>query len=234
MNRFVSGAARITLLALAWVCTEAALSVRVARAQIIELPVFLKGEITSTRQALIAEVQQVRVSSFDQIAIAQDRLLREVTAVRQDSLSLIDTHAWRIEDKAVGEIQGLRADLRSTAKPLVESSVALMGEYQSIPGEIRQDLRPWLDCRGNGACWPAQITATLGATRATLGQVARSAPRVAISIERSALASEHATQATAQAMSNVAALTKPLPRWARVPLQILGPTAPLWSPFLLR
>lgn len=224
----------VAFAALAWVFVEGALTVRTTRAELAGTQVFLKAEFTDTRNALLEEMRYARVDLIRQIDAARGRLIAEIATARRDSTSLIDKHAAELTARADSQITELRGDIVRGTTPVLRSTVGLLDTYQAIPGEVRQDLRPWLDCRGNGSCWPAQITATIGATRATLGQVARSAPKVATSLERSAEASERATDATARAMGNVAELTRPMPRWVRYPLQILGPTSPIWVPLIFK
>jgi hypothetical protein len=63
---------------------------------------------------------------------------------------------------------------------------------------------PLLECKGNGACLPAQILAISGSARYTMGQVARAAPEIAQSIKvasaKSAATSERAQEVATQTL----------------------------------
>ena len=103
----------------------------------------------------------------------------------------------------VNETTGLIKDTRVAVRE-VDGTVL---EWRGIPGKYLAKLDPWIDCRGNGNCWQAQVTATLGATRHTMGQLAKAAPEVSNSAVRTAAAVEKTAENT----------TKLTPRW--------------WSPF---
>lgn len=53
------------------------------------------------------------------------------------------------------------------------AAVELLDEYRRVPSIVGARLDPWTDCKGNGACWQAQMTAALGAGRVTLGETSR-------------------------------------------------------------
>lgn len=223
----------------------AAIAVGVAAARLlVALESETRARETVTRQLpaiLHAEADLIRRDVSGQITALRGDIRAEVSDTRSDLFrradglqALLNTHAERIEADTVTEIRQTRRELLAEARPAVAGAVGLLATYQALPSVVGARLDPWTECRGNGACWQAQITASLGATRSALGQVARSAPSVAASIERSAAASEKATTATAAAMGNIAEVTKPLPRYLRIPLQIMGPTAPLWLPFTVR
>lgn len=194
------------------------------------LPDIAQAEAAATREMLRGEIASLREDARQQIAGLRVDLGHRADRVE----ALVDRHALRIEDSALVEISRTRGELLSEVRPVLRGSASLLATYEAIPAAVGSRLDPWTDCRGNGACWQAQTTATLGAARYTLGAVARSAPQIATSIEKSAEASERATEATAAAMRNLQELSRPLPRWLRVPLQILGPTAPLYLPFVTR
>lgn len=197
--------------------------------------------IGATVQALPAIIDRHAEAAVGEIRAARADVRAEVRATRREALHridslerLVDAHAGRIEGAAVAEIQSSRVELLDALRPVTGEAVNLMAVYRELPASVGARLDPWTDCTGNGACWQAQFTATLGATRATLGQVARTAPAIAASMERSSASTEKATAATAAAMTNLAEISRPLPRWLRVPLQIMGPTAPLWVPLAWR
>lgn len=199
-------------------------------AAINQMPAIAKSEAAATREMLQAEIAAARVDVREQVALLRLEVAHRAASVER----MVDAHALRIEDGVFVEIAHTRRALLNETRPVVDGATSLLETYESIPGAVGKRIGPWVNCTGNGACWQAQATGALGATRATLGAIARSAPAITESIERSAEASERATNATAKAMRNLEELSRPLPRWLRVPLQILGPTAPLYLPFVAR
>lgn len=228
--RSLIAACLVALLALlcagAWAVIETARVVQSIGAAVQTVP----AVIDRHAEALMGEVRAARADVRGEVRATRREALQRVDSLER----LLDSHAERIEGAAVTEIQTTRAEVLGALYPVTGEAQALMATYRAIPATVGQRIDPWTDCHGNGACWQAQFTATLGATRATLGQVARTAPAIAASMERSSASTEKATAATAAAMTNLAEISRPLPRWLRVPLQIMGPTAPLWVPLAWR
>jgi len=216
----------ILLAACSWLAVETALMMRETRATVAQLPAILTAESAATRAALVGEIAAGRKD----IAVSLSHAGRAVSAQLDGLAVLIDSRAESIQLAAVSEIQATRAELL----PARDELIAMIAEYRAIPAAVGERFEPWTTCRGNGNCWQAQVTATLGAARTTLGAAAKAAPAVSASAERSAIATEAATAATAKAMTNIAELSKPIPRWLRIPLQLLGPTMPIWGPFMWR
>lgn len=213
-----------------WALFETARTVQAIGATVQAVPALVDRHADKALAAAVGEIRAARVDLKGEVGAARQGILQRVDKVAE----LVDVHAAEIEAAAVNEIRATRADVMQTVRPVAGEFKGLVAAYGKLPADVGARLDPWTDCRGNGACWQAQFTAVLGASRATLGQVARSAPSIAASMERSALSTETATAATASAMNNLAELSRPLPRWMRVPLQIMGPSAPLWVPFLGR
>lgn len=230
MDKILKFAVVLLLIAATWTTVQVAAFFGEARAVARIIPSEVSRQGDEAREALRAEIAALRADLRGEIRTTRSDVLRRVDGLQL----LVDDHAARLETAASTELQQTRRELLSELRPAVGEAVNLMATYRAVPATMGARLDPWTDCHGNGACWQAQFTAALGATRSAIGQVAHSAPRVAASVERSAVASERATAATAAAMSNIAEVTKPLPRYIRIPLQIMGPTAPLWLPFAVR
>lgn len=220
----------LVLAAAAWALFQASQVLEATRGVVLLAPALIEGEFARTRAEAVAEVRALRTDLKGEVGAARRDVFRRVDVLER----LVNDHAGRIEGVAVAEIQATRAEVLDTVRPVAGEAQDLMAAYREVPAAVGARLDPWTQCAGNGACWQAQFTAVLGASRATLGQVARSAPSIAASMERSAVSTEQATAATAAAMNNLAELSRPIPRWLRVPLQVMGPTAPLWVPFLGR
>lgn len=195
-----------------------------------QIPGIMQTEASATREMLRGEIAAMRADVRLEVAA-----MRRDVASRGESLErMLEYHALWLEDAALTEISHTRRALLAEVRPVLHGATSLLSTYEAIPATVGARLDPWTTCTGNGACWQAQATGALGAARATLGSIARSAPAIAASVERSAEASERATDATAKAMGNLEQLSRPLPRWLRIPLQILGPTAPIYLPFVVR
>ena len=148
---------------------------------------------------------------------------------------LIDAHAKSATSQFAGESQAWRQQTAQTieksmvdafarldrieaqAASVATTANAAIDEYRRIPVAIGQRLDVWTDCAGNGACWQAQATALLGASRVTAGETSRTMRAI-----REATPQIVANVDTTTA--NVARLTKPdSMRW-RI-LKIAAPIA---------
>lgn len=203
----------IALLACSWMCYVVARSVdRIAFAS-EELPI------------LAADVLRHESEQARELAAGESkawRLLVDRASKRTESILRAESGAWRNQTMASFDIAISKFDARAgAAVASVESSSiaasALMDEYRRLPLIVGERLDPWTQCKGNGACWQAQMTALLGATRSTVGETSRtmrsireSTPSIVGNIDRTA--------------DNVAKMTQPDPLKWRI-LKILAPVA---------
>lgn len=193
--------AAIAFSCLAWAAIELALIVRETRAatpaigeavrrELVESRLMLRDELSLTRQMLDGRVNRLQRMIGDEakasrlvLASESEAWRNEVSAIRADSVQRLD--------QAVSKFNHTN-----------DSAMALLDEYRRIPSAVGQRLDSWTDCRSNGACWQAQATALLGASRVTLGETSRTmreireaTPRIVVNID--------------QTTANVARLTKP-------------------------
>lgn len=150
-----------------------------------------------------------------QVARTADAAERQISQAQTGVLERVDGGIDRIDARAkeaLAEVRGVRGDIR----PVLASTDELI---EQTSGTIAV-LRP-------------QLLGTLAATKVTMGQAAQAARRIDAALPAALVTwqeigsnSALTTAATARAMDNLAAATKPLPRWLRYPLAITGAIAP--------
>ena len=181
--------------------------------QMIVLPALIDYRIK-------AEAVEIRKLVTKESAAA--RHLLDAHAKSATSQLAGESKAWReqtahtIENSATGVFARIDR-IEAHAASVATTSNAAIDEYRRIPSAIGQRLDAWTDCAGNGACWQAQATALLGASRVTAGETSRTMRAI-----REATPQIVANVDTTTA--NVARLTKPdSMRW-RI-LKIAAPIA---------
>lgn len=151
-------------------------------------------EIRITRQELLGRVDQLGGQ-----AVAEVRLSRELAGrVSGRALELAD---FRLA-QGLEELAQSRRELVHLATPPLQSVTKVMDGMEDSRVKLAENLSPWTDCHGNGACWQAQTTALLGAARVTAGETSRTMREVRIATPKIAGNVESAT-------ANVAKLTQP-------------------------
>jgi hypothetical protein len=131
--------------------------------QIVERhTVALRGDFTAESAAWRRTVEAQAAAARDAVVVESEQwrnqTLTEIAEARRDTLVLLD--------RRTGELLA-KADVPTAA------AIALLDEYRRIPAMVGARLDPWTDCKGNGACWQAQWTALLGASRTTAGETSR-------------------------------------------------------------
>lgn len=144
----------------------------------------IQTEMDETRDSLQQSVAVVLVVARDELRQTRKDLLEEAGRIRretrlearqtrEDALARVDI-AISILDARTASIERETAILLRTVG---DNSGRLVDAYSSFPSSLlsRYDstVGPWTNCSGNGACWQAQLTAALGASRATLGETSR-------------------------------------------------------------
>lgn len=96
--------------------------------------------------------------------------------------------ARKTETDATSQIAGVRADVKELVAAADNRAAAiqaevqpLIGTYAALPDRVGAQLMPYWECTrqlpdgsrtGNAACWPSEITGTMGAARTFMGQTA--------------------------------------------------------------
>jgi len=197
----------------AWCAIEAGLVLRQARVQMIVVPALIDYRIK-------AEANEIRKLIASESGAA--RRLLDAHAKSATSQLAGESRAWReqtaeaVENSVAGAFARLDR-IEAQAASVATTANAAIDDYRRIPAAIGQRLDAWTDCAGNGACWQAQATALLGASRVTAGETSRTMRAIREATPQ-IVANVDATTA------NVARLTKPdSMRW-RI-LKIAAPIA---------
>ncbi len=200
----------------AWLVLECVSVVREVRALVVSLPgavdLAMSREAAELRADLGAESRAWRNLVAAQAESSRRALLIESAQWRRESLSefaMARSDLTAVFDRRSGEF------VRTTQAPAV-AATALLEEYRRLPAAVGSRLDPWTDCAGNGACWQAQWTALLGASRVTAGETSRTMRAVR---EATPAIVANVDQTTA----NVARITKP----DSLAIRILKLTAPV-------
>lgn len=169
MRRAVHACACAALLAGAWAAWRVSSAVDRIAGAAEELPV------------LVGDVVRYEAAEARALAAMESRAWRvtvDRAAKRSEAALRAESGAWRAEVRAAADDAVARLDARAgqavdaVGGPSL-AAAALIEEYRRLPSIVGARLDPWTDCRGNGACWQAQATALLGATRATAGETSR-------------------------------------------------------------
>ena len=198
---------------IAWCAIEAGLVLRQARVQMIVLPALVDHRIKTES----AEIRKLMANE----SVAARRLI-DAHAKSATSQFAGESQAWRQQtaqtiEKSMVDAFARLDRIEAQAASVATTANAAIDEYRRIPVAIGQRLDVWTDCAGNGACWQAQATALLGASRVTAGETSRTMRAI-----REATPQIVANVDTTTA--NVARLTKPdSMRW-RI-LKIAAPIA---------
>jgi phage-related minor tail protein len=185
----------------------------------------LLAEARGTRAGVVAEVRTGRED------LAR-RAERQIAAARADAVSTVK-ESLKVADRRIGdtldrvdagiaEVRGIRGDLR----PVLGSADETLQQASGTLAVIRP-----------------QALGLIAAAKVTFGEAAQAARRVDAALPRALLrwdqigadvqrttdASAQASEATARTMAHLEEATKPLPKWLRYPLSIVGAAAPAVS-----
>ena len=166
-------------------------------------------ELQTTRRELLARVDQLGGQ-----AVTEVRLSRELAdRIASRGLDLAETRSAA----ALDEFIAARREFADLARPPSAALTKVLDGAEASRVHWTKNLDPWTDCRGNGACWQAQFTALLGASRVTAGETSRTMREVRIATPKIAANVEVTT-------GNVARLTRPESLGMRV-IKMVAPLA---------
>lgn len=212
MGRITLLVAAVSAGCLAWCAIEAAFVMREIRHQVSVLPMLVdtrvEVEMRATRELIAREAAATRRTVATAAIAATATAARESEAWRQEFGQRVEFATV----EALGRVDRMVANIAT----VTASANAAIDEYRRIPVVVGQRLDPWTDCVGNGACWQAQTTALLGASRVTAGETSRAMKAV-----REATPAIVANVDTTTA--NVARITKP----DSIAIRLMKLTAPL-------
>ena len=166
------------------------------------LPATLDAAVTRETAALRADLNTEsaawRALAASEAARSRYAILAESDQWRRESLSELA----RARSDLITTLDQRSTELIRTAEAPAAATTALLDEYRRLPAVVGNRLDPWTDCTGNGACWQAQWTALLGASRVTAGETSRTMREIR---EATPAIVANVDQTTA----NVARITKP-------------------------
>lgn len=226
MSHLLTAAKIVCLVAIAWLAWQCSEFVGQGRAAVALAPGIVSVEMAAVRADMRAESKAYRVALTKQADLFRTEAAGQIAAAVQT----VDNRVAGIEAESISVLRQSAETLRVASGEVEQSGAAARIVLHRVDMgliEAGQRMDPWTNCVGNGGCYQAQLGASLGSARHALGSVARSAPRIADSLEQSATQSERAARETANFMHNATELAKPLPRWLRIPLQILTPAVPV-------
>lgn len=148
-----------------WFFGELAWTVHVWRG---ELPALVDQHATMVETRLDSRAASIQAQASDELAATRKDLLSHFDA----AVAHVDSRLGSLQDTAQTELQRTRADVLAELHPSVLKANDLLDAYTRVPAIVGGRLDPWTNCTGNGACWQAQFTASLGATRHTMGEIA--------------------------------------------------------------
>jgi hypothetical protein len=227
LTNLIKGAAALLLAVLAWCGVEVALAVRAWRAlpdqvlmltseQITATQAIVDTQLTSTRAEVLRRVDTLIARSdarvADTLAVADQRLA--------ESLALVDTRTAEV--------------LRQTES----TTAAATGVFEST-NRLTASLVPWLDCgtpEQGRECLQSKLWWMTLKADSVMTNIAIATPKLVEAAELSARSGQQAAASTAQTSANLAAITKPGPRWLRwagVGLSVAAPASQVAMPFVL-
>jgi intracellular sulfur oxidation DsrE/DsrF family protein len=233
MDRFLTLTKIIALLSLAGLLITAAVVIH-------QLPAIVHTELTAARADVVATVDRHAGRLEGELTATRNDAKQELSQTRLEVLNLADAHLSVIRREAIGELAALRqtadVQLATANRSLSNTSDAftrLSDAYAVIPATVGARLDPWTECKGNGACWQAQTTATLGALRVTLGETARASRQVRDGVPVIVGNFNRMSESSATIAGNFAKASKPLPWWAQLSLRVLPPVSQAALPWVV-
>ena len=166
-------------------------------------------EWRTSKREMLSRVDNVARQALNEVQLS--RLLADRLGSRA-----VDLADQRSAD-AVEEFRRTGQALMSVTAPAGAALTKLLDGAEETRVHWSNNLDPWTNCHGNGACWQAQFTALLGATRVTAGETSRTMREVRMATPKIAANVEVTT-------GNVARLTKPESLGMRV-IKMIAPLA---------
>lgn len=241
MQPRLTGLAIAALLsALTWCTAELALMFRAWRG-VPDLAVMVVSDQLTATQSIV----DARLASLEQRTDAQ------ATALRRDVLARVDVLIERT-DARVTEALALSNRQLADALTIVDTRTGEMigqtratteaaaGTLQSVQ-RIAAAWEPWMDCGGPGegegkVCLQSKMWWMTQKADSMMTSLAIATPKLVHAAELSAMSGQAAAASAAQTSANLAAITRPGPRWLRyagMGLSVAAPGAQVAVPFVI-
>lgn len=239
-TKIVRGAAALVLAVLAWCGVELALTIRAWRALPGQVLMLASEQITATQSILDARLASLEARADIQLTATRAEVLRRVDSLieRSDArvagtLAVADqrlAQSLALVDARTGEILQQTQAATSAATGLLTST-----------GRITASIEPWLDCGGPGygegkVCLQSKAWWMVQKADSMMTSLAVATPKLVQAAELSAMSGQAAAASAAQTSANLAAITRPGPRWLRyagLGLSVAAPAATVAMPIVL-
>ena len=214
MRRALQFSGILARIALTATLLYAALLLRSAKRFMDGMPEFTERQATEYRTTASLQADAFREELLEKIDKLGNRGISEVSAGRRDVSRKTDVLALNVDERTKQGIDVMQ-------RLIVANGFTAMDEYKRTNEALRTTLntaerqlsmldnfKPYMECKGNGACLPAQTAATLGSMRFTLGAVAKHTPEIADSVEKAADSVERLMVTNERIATNIEAKSK--------------------------
>lgn len=150
-------------------------------------------ELVSTIREVRTTLQTVQ-STVKQLSDNADKRIGEAILTVNTAVDKADTQLTAVNE---------------SARVLVDAAKPTLDNFARSSAVIDSTLQYNLNCKGNGACWPSGVTATLGGLKMTLGESAQAMRRFDASLPVFLAQVERIGVTFEQTGNNVARWTKP-------------------------
>jgi len=175
--------------------------------QVYRVPDRMVTEVQRTRTALQTEAQKTRTALQMELRDTRTALATEIDKTRKEALDRAD----RLVTASEGTLSKIN-DTLGSAQPVLANAA-------SLTAQVDNAARPLLDCKGNGACLPAQTMALVGSARFTMGQIAKATPA---SAQATVKLQQHAAGIAEDVHKVTRAITAPVPLWKKILWGVTG------------
>ncbi|MCL4796579.1 MAG: hypothetical protein KJZ84_18590 [Bryobacteraceae bacterium] len=238
LTNVVKGAATVLLAVLVWCGVEVALAVRAWRALPDQVLMLASEQITTTQAIVDARLASLEDRADAQLTASRAEVLHRVdTLISRSDARVADTLA--VADQRLAESLAL-VDTR-TAEILRQTETttsAATGVLEST-NRLTTSLEPWLDCgtpEQGRECLQSKLWWMTLKADSVMTNIAIATPKLVEAAELSARSGQQAAASAAHTSANLAAITKPGPRWLRwagVGLSVAAPASQVAMPFVL-
>jgi hypothetical protein len=224
------------LVLLGWVLAEGALTVRAWRCVPERVATMADERLADVTARADEQLSLLRRDLRDEIGRTRSELRGEITAAR---VAVLGTIRPVIENanQVITDARGLVV----SADGVIEESRATVASVHAAVDEARPFVRSWSSL---APAMSANTLGTLAAVKVATGEFAQTmrhirlaTPEIVAAVRASADAATVGSQAAARTAENLAAVTRPAPKWVRGALygvSIAAPVSTVALPFVIR
>lgn len=220
----------LVAVAAVWCLGELALTLRAHRAATRLLAAEGAAAMRSAAESVDAAAQGVVAVADRRSGQAIGVMDRRLAGVSRDTRAAV-ADLTSVLDSRLGAANG---SVELAASSFAQTNRELTGALADARTAARR-LDYWTDCTNNGLCWQGAITDTLLSVRRAALRVDGAVPQIVSAAEGASRGVQDTAAASAMTAQNLAAITRPAPRWARyvgLGLGIAAPAAVTVLPFV--